>query len=273
VLSAVEGLEIAAPGLKPFVVPLTVAILIGLFTVQRLGTARVGALFGPVTFVWFVSLAALGVGPILDRPEVLAALNPVHFVRFLSQGGSVGYLVLGSVFLVVTGGEALYADMGHFGPRPIRRTWFAIVMPALLINYFGQGALLLADPGAASSPFYRMAPGWALYPLIALSTLATVIASQAMITVSRPGAGNLAAGHRDRPPAPAVAPDRARAARQRAPHERGALRVPRRHPARQVGVRRPHSLRGPVHGLSDDRTGTSDQRVRVSCSGAGCELR
>jgi KUP system potassium uptake protein len=182
VLSAVEGLRIAAPKLSPFVVPLTVAILVGLFSIQRRGTARIGALFGPIMLVWFATLALLGIAQIVQRPGILAAINPAHMVRFLAEGGSGGFLVLGSVFLVVTGGEALYADMGHFGARPIRRTWFAIVLPALLLNYFGQGALVLGDPLAASSPFYRMAPSWALPGLIALSTFATVIASQALIS-------------------------------------------------------------------------------------------
>jgi KUP system potassium uptake protein len=182
VLSATEGLEVAAPALEPFVVPLTIAILAGLFSLQRHGTARVGALFGPVTFVWFTALAVLGVAQIVQRPEVLMAINPLYLVGFMAHRGVRGFLVLGSVFLVVTGGEALYADMGHFGPRPIRLSWFYVVMPALLLNYFGQGALLLAEPTAATSPFYRMAPAWALYPMIALSTVATVIASQAMIS-------------------------------------------------------------------------------------------
>jgi KUP system potassium uptake protein len=182
VLSAVEGLEVAAPALHAFVVPLTVAILIALFMFQKRGTARVGALFGPVTFAWFLALAVLGVAQIARRPDALLAINPVYLVRFLRESGASGFLVLGSVFLVVTGGEALYADMGHFGARPIRRMWFAVVMPALLLNYFGQGALLLDDPSAASNPFYRMAPAWALYPLIALSTGATVIASQALVS-------------------------------------------------------------------------------------------
>jgi len=182
VLSAVEGLEVAAPGLAAFVVPITIAILIGLFSFQRRGTAGVGAVFGPVTLIWFVVLALLGVWQIIRHPGVLVAINPVHAATFLIEGGWHAFLVLGAVFLVVTGGEALYADMGHFGARPIRLTWFTLVLPALLLNYFGQGALLLAEPSVVSSPFYRMAPGWALYPLIALSTGATIIASQAVIS-------------------------------------------------------------------------------------------
>ena len=182
VLSAVEGLEVAAPGLEAFVVPITICILVGLFWFQRRGTAGVGAVFGPVTLVWFAVLGSLGAWQVIQQPGVLWALNPVHAATFLVDGGWHAYLVLGAVFLVVTGGEALYADMGHFGARPIRLTWFALVLPALLLNYFGQGALLLTDPAAASSPFYRMAPSWALYPLIVLSTAATIIASQAVIS-------------------------------------------------------------------------------------------
>jgi len=182
VLSAVEGLEVAAPGLSTFVVPITIVILVGLFWFQRRGTAGVGAVFGPITLVWFVVLAALGGWHIFLDPAVLAALNPLHAASFLVHGGWHAFLVLGAVFLVVTGGEALYADMGHFGARPIRATWFAVVLPALLLNYFGQGALVMKDPAVVSNPFYRMAPGWALYPLILLSTAATIIASQAVIS-------------------------------------------------------------------------------------------
>lgn len=182
VLSAVEGIEVAAPGLKRWVVPITVAILVGLFSVQKRGTAQVGAIFGPVTAVWFGVLAFLGVMQIAREPSVLRALNPYWGASFLFEHGVSGYLVLGSVFLVVTGGEALYADMGHFGRRPIRLTWFAVVFPALVLNYFGQGALLLRDAEAAHNPFFRMAPAWATYPLVVLSTAATIIASQAMIS-------------------------------------------------------------------------------------------
>ena len=182
VLSAVEGLEVATPGLGRFVVPITVAILVGVFAIQSHGTGRVGALFGPVMVIWFVTLAVLGVRGIAHGPSVLGALAPWHAVSFLAEKGGVGFVVLASVFLVVTGGEALYADMGHFGRRPIRVAWFGLVLPALLLNYFGQGALVLEDPAAAANPFYRLAPVWSLYPLVALATAATVIASQALIS-------------------------------------------------------------------------------------------
>ncbi len=182
VLSAVEGLRIAAPSLSSYVEPITIAILIGLFWIQRRGTARVGAIFGPVMLLWFSMLAVLGVGYIARRPDVLVGLSPGYGAAFLIRHKLHGLLVLGAVFLVVTGGEALYADMGHFGPRPIRLTWFGLVLPALVINYFGQGALLLESPAAAENPFYRMVPSWALYPMVALATLATVIASQAVIS-------------------------------------------------------------------------------------------
>jgi KUP system potassium uptake protein len=182
VLSAVEGLEVAAPALERFVVPVTVAILVALFAIQRHGTGRVGALFGPVMVVWFVTLAALGVRGIAQEPSVLAALAPWHAIGFLAEKGGVGLVVLASVFLVVTGGEALYADMGHFGPRPIRVAWFGLVLPALLLNYYGQGALVLENPAAAANPFYLLAPAWSLYPMIALATAAAVIASQAMVS-------------------------------------------------------------------------------------------
>jgi KUP system potassium uptake protein len=182
VLSAVEGLEVATPFFRPYVIPITVAILIGLFSIQRRGTAKVGMLFGPVTLVWFVTLAALGLVSLAARPEVLLAVLPTHAVRFFADNGLAGFLVLGSVFLVVTGGEALYADMGHFGRRPIRLTWFRLVLPALLVNYFGQGASILDSPENLSQPFFLMAPAWALYPVVALATLATIIASQAVIS-------------------------------------------------------------------------------------------
>jgi KUP system potassium uptake protein len=182
VLSAVEGLEVATPVFRPYIVPITIGILVALFAAQRRGTAGIGKVFGPVTLSWFFVLSLLGVRQILRRPTVLAALNPLHAARFFLINGAVGFLVLGSVFLVVTGGEALYADMGHFGVRPIRWTWFGLVLPALLLNYFGQGALLLADPGALANPFFLMAPEWALYPLVGLATAATVIASQAVIS-------------------------------------------------------------------------------------------
>ena len=182
VLSAVEGLQVAAPALERFVVPVTVVILVALFALQRHGTARVGALFGPVMIVWFTVLAALGVRGIAHEPGVLAALAPWHAVAFLAEKGGVGFVVLASVFLVVTGGEALYADMGHFGRRPIRVAWFGLVLPALLLNYYGQGALVLEDPAAAANPFYLLAPAWSLYPMIGLATAAAVIASQAMVS-------------------------------------------------------------------------------------------
>ncbi|MGZ8785178.1 MAG: potassium transporter Kup [Acidimicrobiia bacterium] len=182
VLSAVEGMEIAAPGLEPYVIPISVVILIGLFLIQRRGTGRIGSVFGPVMVVWFVVIALLGLVHVVQHPNVLAALNPGYAVSFFIRNAGIGFLALGSVFLVVTGGEALYADMGHFGRRPIQRGWFALVLPALLLNYFGQGALLVTNPAAIDNPFYRLAPSWALYPMVVLATLATVIASQALIS-------------------------------------------------------------------------------------------
>ena len=182
VLSAVEGLEVVTPVFQPYILPITAVILIGLFTVQRHGTARIGTIFGPVMLLWFLVLAGLGLVQVVQHPDVLAAVNPVHAVRFFTRNGLTGFLVLGSVFLVVTGGEALYADMGHFGRRPIRLTWFGLVLPALLLNYFGQGALVILDPAAAEHPFFQLAPRWALLPLVVLTTLATVIASQAIIS-------------------------------------------------------------------------------------------
>jgi len=182
VLSAVEGLELVAPALERFVVPATVAILVGIFAIQRHGTGRVGAFFGPIMVLWFLTLAALGVRGIQHDPGVLVALAPWHAVLFFVHNGAHGFVVLAAVFLVVTGGEALYADMGHFGPRPIRLAWFSLVLPALMLNYFGQGALLLEDLASSANPFFRLAPEWALMPLVGLSTLATVIASQALIS-------------------------------------------------------------------------------------------
>jgi len=182
VLSAVEGLKIAAPELEAFVVPISVAVLSGLFFVQRHGTGTVGLFFGPVTLVWFSTLGILGSTWIARSPEVLAAFNPLRGVEFFLANGLAGFLVLGSVLLVVTGAEALYADMGHFGKTPIRMAWLAIAGPCLVLCYFGQGALLLAHPEAVANPFYNMAPSWALYPLIGLATAATVIASQAVIS-------------------------------------------------------------------------------------------
>jgi KUP system potassium uptake protein len=182
VLGAVEGVAVAAPALSHVVVPATVVILALLFAFQKRGTATVGAVFGPVTLVWFVSISILGVRGILLEPAVLRALSPVHGVAFFAHHGWRGFLVLGAVVLVVTGGEALYADMGHFGKRPIRLAWLAIAMPALFLNYLGQGALLLRDPGAAQNPFYLLAPDWALYPLIGIATAAAIVASQALIS-------------------------------------------------------------------------------------------
>ncbi|MFO7892180.1 MAG: potassium transporter Kup [Longimicrobiales bacterium] len=182
VLSAIEGLEVATPAFRPFVIPITIGILLGLFAFQRRGTEGVGAVFGPVTMLWFLTLATLGVVQIVQNPAVFRAMNPMYGVSFFAANGFQGVLVLGSVFLVVTGGEALYADLGHFGTRPIRLTWFALVLPALLLNYFGQGALVLGDPALIAQPFFSMAPGWGLIPLVVLTTAATVIASQAVIS-------------------------------------------------------------------------------------------
>jgi KUP system potassium uptake protein len=182
VLSAVEGLEIAAPALAAWVIPVTLVILIGLFLLQSRGTARLGALFGPVMLVWFVTLGALGLSEIARQPGVLAAVSPYHAVRFFAEDVHRGFIVLGAVFLVVTGSEALYADLGHFGHRAIQIAWFGVALTCLFLNYFGQGALLLRDPAAAVNPFYHLAPGWALYPLIVLATAAAIIASQAVIS-------------------------------------------------------------------------------------------
>jgi KUP system potassium uptake protein len=182
VMSAVEGLEVATPVFGPYVVPITIVILAGLFLIQRRGTARIGALFGPITLLWLLVIAALGIRGLLREPGVLAALDPLHGLDFLLRNRLHGYLVLGAVFLVVTGTEALYADMGHFGKRPIRLTWYVVVLPSLLLSYFGQGALVLDDPGAAENPFFSLVPHWALYPLVGLATAATIIASQAVIS-------------------------------------------------------------------------------------------
>ena len=182
VLSAIEGLEIATPVFAPYIVPITIAVLIALFVVQRAGTAKVGAMFGPVMVIWFTVIAVMGIMHIVREPHVLLALNPAHAVSFFIRNRIHGFLVLGAVFLAVTGGEALYADMGHFGARPIRIAWFTMVFPSLLLNYFGQGALLLHSPHATDHPFFEMAPHWGRVPLVILSTLATVIASQAIIS-------------------------------------------------------------------------------------------
>jgi len=182
VLSAVEGLKVAAPGLHDFVIPITAVILFLLFAVQRYGTARVGATFGPLMLLWFLVLAVLGIRGIIETPYVLRAVNPWYALEFFRENGFMGFLVLSAVFLVTTGGEALYADLGHFGRSPIRKVWFGFVLPALLLNYFGQGALLIADPQTTIHPFFHLAPSWGLYPLVVLATLATCIASQAVIT-------------------------------------------------------------------------------------------
>ena len=182
VLSAVEGLGVATPLFEPYIIPITLAILLALFMVQKAGTAGLGKVFGPITLLWFATLAVLGVANIVREPGVLGAVSPHHAVRFFLENGWSSFLVLGSVVLVVTGGEALYADMGHFGRRPIRLAWFGVVLPALLLNYFGQGALILSNPAAVENPFFRMAPSWALYPLVMVATAATVIASQALIS-------------------------------------------------------------------------------------------
>jgi len=182
VLSAVEGLEVATPAFKPYVIPVTLIVLFVLFAFQKRGTGSVGALFGPVMIVWFVTLATLGSISIARTPQVLVALNPLHAIGFLATHGAPGFFSLGAVVLVVTGAEALYADMGHFGSRAVRLAWSGLVLPALALNYFGQGALLLSDPKAVENPFYLLAPTWALYPLVALATVATIIASQAVIS-------------------------------------------------------------------------------------------
>jgi KUP system potassium uptake protein len=182
VLSAVEGLKLVTPALEHYVVPLTIFILVVLFSVQSSGTARVASAFGPVMVVWFATLATLGLIHISDDPTVLYAINPFHAIQFMLSHGTVGLVTMGLVFLAVTGGEALYADLGHFGRKPIQVGWLYFVMPALLINYFGQGALVLSDPGAIENPFYRLVPGMLLLPMVVLATAATVIASQAVIT-------------------------------------------------------------------------------------------
>jgi KUP system potassium uptake protein len=182
VLSAVEGLKVATPALEAYVVPLTIVILIGLFAVQYRGTARVAAFFGPITLVWFLTLAAGGIIHVAQNPDVLGAFNPLYGVSFMLSHGVIGFLTLGAVFLAVTGAEALYADLGHFGRGPIRTAWLTVALPALTLNYLGQGALLLTEPKAIESPFYLLYPEWALFPMVGLATAATVIASQAVIT-------------------------------------------------------------------------------------------
>ncbi len=182
VLSAVEGLKIATPFFEPYIIPLTLIILIALFAVQYKGTSSVGKIFGPITLLYFFSIGILGFASIIEYPEVIGAINPYYALEFFIVNKFMGFVILGSVFLVVTGGEALYADMGHFGPIPIRVAWFAIVLPCLLLCYFGQGSLILRDTKAVENPFYYLAPAWALYPLVVLATFATVIASQAVIS-------------------------------------------------------------------------------------------
>lgn len=182
VLSAVEGIEIATPALSHWVIPVTLIVLLGLFLVQRSGTAMIGGLFGPIMVLWFGALAALGLIKIAQAPDVLAAVNPIYALNFFIHNGTLAFLALGAVVLAVTGGEALYADMGHFGRRPIRLAWFGFVLPALVLNYFGQGAEILHNPESVKNPFYLLAPDWLLIPLVLLSTAATVIASQAVIS-------------------------------------------------------------------------------------------
>jgi KUP system potassium uptake protein len=182
VLSAVEGLEVATPVLKPYVLPITVVIIIIFFAFQRHGTGGVGKIFGPITLLWFITIGILGIVHIVVSPEVLRAANPYYAFRFIAEAPGPAFLVLGSAVLVVTGGEALYADMGHFGRKPMKIAWYSVVLPGLLLNYFGQGALVLSDPATIHQPFFQMAPRWALYPLVALATAACVIASQALVS-------------------------------------------------------------------------------------------
>lgn len=182
VLSAVEGLEVISPTFKTYVIPITLVIIVGLFLFQRKGTASVGTLFGPIMVLWFAILMVLGLINIVGNPAVLSAINPLHGFHYLLSNGPLGFLSLGAVVLCLTGAEALYADMGHFGAKPIKLAWLGYVLPALLVNYFGQGALLLSDATAVENPFYLMAPSWGLYPLVVLSTIATIIASQAVIS-------------------------------------------------------------------------------------------
>src|SRR5256884_1969604 len=182
VLSAIEGIKLVTETFEPYVVPLTVLILAALFAAQSRGTARVAAFFGPVMCIWFAVIAIAAISPIMRHPEVLLALNPLHAVSFMLHHGIIGFVTLGAVFLAVTGAEALYADLGHFGKRPIQTAWLFIVLPSLALNYLGQGALVIADPKAVENPFFLMFPDWALIPMVALATIATVIASQAVIT-------------------------------------------------------------------------------------------
>lgn len=182
VLSAVEGIKIVTPVFDDYVIPITMILLTGLFLVQRVGTGKIGAVFGPIVFLWFISIGGFGFASILTNPEILKSLSPLYAIQFFLNNGWESTLVLGAVFLVVTGGESLYADMGHFGRRPIRLAWFTVALPALVLNYMGQGALLLSNPTAVENPFYLMLPSWAIAPMVVLATMTTIIASQALIT-------------------------------------------------------------------------------------------
>lgn len=182
VLSAVEGLEIATPAFKPYILPISLAVLVGLFVVQKHGTTKIGVLFGPIMVLWFATLGILGMISIAHNPQVLAALNPAHAFHYFMRDPVMGFFSLGAAVLVLTGGEALYADMGHFGRKPVQLAWFGLVLPGLVLNYYGQGALLLSDPEAIANPFYHLAPEWMLLPMVGLATLATIIASQAVIS-------------------------------------------------------------------------------------------
>lgn len=182
VLSAVEGLQVATPTFQPYVVPITVAILIGLFAIQPFGSGKMGMIFGPVVLLWFVVIAIVGIHTLLQNPAILGAINPLHGIHFFERNGGKGFIALGAVVLCLTGGEALYADMGHFGRHPIQLAWYTVALPALALNYLGQGALLLNNPAVAHRPFYSMVPAWGLYPMVVLATLATIVASQALIS-------------------------------------------------------------------------------------------
>ena len=182
VLSAMEGLKLIAPSFEHFIVPATIAVLIGLFVIQKYGTGSIGKLFGPIMVVWFIVIGGLGLANIWMAPAILKAINPIEAGRFLINDPKISFVVIGAVFLALTGGEALYADMGHVGASAIRKAWFGLVLPALLLNYFGQGALILSDPSAADNPFYKLAPSWALIPMLVMATFATIIASQALVS-------------------------------------------------------------------------------------------
>lgn len=184
VLSAIEGLEVATPAFQPYVIPITVMVLVALYMLQYKGTAGIGKLFGPIVLIWFATLATMGVVNIIDNPVILAALNPLHALHFLFSNGWIAFIALGAIFLALTGAEALYADMGHFGKKPVRLAWFLVVFPALTLNYLGQGGLLLSNPDAVSNPFYNQLGAWSIYPLVVMATMATVIASQATISAT-----------------------------------------------------------------------------------------